>query len=118
MDKTESFFDQIRAVNLEAVSDFLKGDPGLLEGLDQRGSTPLVLAAYYGHGDLVALLLEIGSQVEIAGGGGNMAVMGVCFKGFDVTAELLIATGANVNHMNSMWATCLLYAVSFNGQAM
>ena len=40
--------------------------------------------------------------------------MGVCFKGFDELAELLVNKGANVNVKNSMGGTCLIYAATFN----
>src|SRR5690606_21571771 len=108
----------IRKGGLEAVRQRLETAPQLLEGLDSRGSTPLVLAAYYGHGELVALLLEKGAKVDTADAVGNTALMGVCFKGYLDIAQQLIGAGSNVNHSNSMGATCLLYAVSFDRRPM
>jgi ankyrin repeat protein len=40
--------------------------------------------------------------------------MGVCFKGFMEIAKELINSGADINHSNSMGATSLIYAATFN----
>ena len=39
--------------------------------------------------------------------------MGVCFKGYDVIAKLLIDHGANVNAVSSNNSTALIYAATF-----
>ena len=58
MNNKQELFNQIRSGNLEAVQKLLNNDPALLEVKDERGSTPLLLAAYYGHTDLVVFLLK------------------------------------------------------------
>ena len=93
MNNKEKLFDQIRTGNFEAVRDLLENNPNLLEIRDQRGSTPLLLAAYYGHENIVTLLLEKGARVDALDGSGNTALMGVCFKGFTGIAEKLIKAG-------------------------
>jgi hypothetical protein len=45
---------------------------------------------------------------------GNTALMGVCFKGFEEVAKILITAGANVNVRNAMGASCLIFAITFN----
>ena len=39
--------------------------------------------------------------------------MGVCFKGFEHIAQLLIEHGANVNTVNFNGATALIFAATF-----
>lgn len=113
MDSTQ-FFGQIREGDLEGVRQSLMAHPGLLQTRDPRGSTPLILAAYYNHLDLVSLLLEQGAPVNETDGSGNTALMGVCFKGYADMARLLIGAGADVNARNGMGGTCLIFSVTFN----
>ena len=44
--------------------------------------------------------------------------MGVCFKGYPEIAELLIKRGANIDLQNSNNATALIYATTFNQEAI
>jgi ankyrin repeat protein len=110
----DSFFDAIRNGNLKTLKTLGEKDPGLFQAKDQRGSTPLILAAYYNQGEIVEYLLEKGVQVDDKDGAGNTALMGCCFKGYVPVAEKLIAAGADVNTVNSLGSTCLIYAVTFN----
>jgi len=113
MDSTQ-FFSQIREGDLEGIRKSLEARPELLRARDPRGSTPLILAAYYDHLDLVRLLLERGTPVNEMDGSGNTALMGVCFKGYEKMARLLIGAGADVNARNGMGGTCLIFSVTFN----
>jgi ankyrin repeat protein len=113
MDSTQ-FFNQIRNGDVEGVRQSLKTNPGLLQSRDPRGSTPLILAAYYNHLEVVRLLLEQGAPVNETDGSGNTALMGVCFKGYAEMASLLIEAGADVNVRNGMGGTCLIFSVTFN----
>lgn len=113
MDSTQ-FFGQIRAGDVEGTGRSLEANPGLLRARDPRGSTPLILAAYYNHLDLVRLLLERGIPVNEMDGSGNTALMGACFKGYAEMVRLLIEAGADVNARNGMGGTCLIFSVTFN----
>ncbi len=110
----EDFLDHIRKGNLNEVQLLLGQKPDLLRARDQRGSTPLILAAYYDQVEIVDFLLEHGADADEKDASGNSALMGVCFKGFEQVAYKLIKAGANVNTRNSMGASCLIFAVTFN----
>lgn len=112
----ESFFNAIRQGDLKEVNKSLKVQPNLVHIKDQRGSTPLILAAYYNHTAVVTSLLEHGAWVDEKDGVGNTALMGVCFKGYVEIAEQLMKAGANVNTTNNMGASCLIFAITFNQQ--
>ena len=114
MARKEDFFNDIRSGNLEGIQKTLTNVPELLNGVDDRGSTPLLLATYYGHIDVAKYLLDSGAKVDATDSSGNTALMGVCFKGYENIVELLVDAGANVNHINNMGATSLIYAASFN----
>lgn len=117
MDSTQ-FFEQIRNGDLAGVQASLSKQPGLINAKDDRGSSPLLLAAYYNHKDLVSYLLEQGAAVDEKDGAGNTALMGVCFKGYTEVARLLIDAGADVNARNGMGGTCLTFAVTFKREDM
>ena len=85
-----AFFDLVRDGNLYAAKQALEENPKLGEQRDPRGSTPLILAAYYNHHELVHYLLSLGVAVDATDASGNTALMGACFKGHTESAKVLI----------------------------
>jgi ankyrin repeat protein len=112
--ETTEFFSRIREGNLESISKGLEANPELLHTKDPRGATPLIMASYYDHRDVVRLLLSKGARIDEKDGSGNTALMGVCFKGYEEMAKILLEAGADVNARNGMGGTCLIFAVTFN----
>jgi len=111
---TEKLFYAIRSEDLNSVKEILKKDASLINAKDQRGSTPLLLATYYGFEDITDFILSLNPELNEKDGSGNTALMGVCFKGYESIAEKLIRAGANVNETNSMGGTALHFAAMFN----
>lgn len=118
MENSTAFFNHVRQGNLEAVRNNLESHPELLSARDERGGTPLILAAYYDHRDLVRHLIEKGAEVDDKDGSGNTALMGACFKGYEEMAKILMESGADVNARNGMGGTCLIFAVTFNREGI
>ncbi|GGD51815.1 ankyrin repeat domain-containing protein [Muriicola marianensis] len=110
----EAFFEAIRQGDLETISSLGEKNPDLYRSRDGRGSTPLILAAYYNKEAVVDHLLKTGVPVDEKDGAGNSALMGCCFKGYEGIARKLIKAGADVNTINSLGSSCLIYAVTFN----
>jgi ankyrin repeat protein len=113
-DKIAAFFNEIRNGNMEAVKNLVSELPYLVNSVDQRGSTPLILATYYDQGEIANFLLEQGAKIDAKDASGNTALMGTIFKGLTQIAKDLINRGANVNERNSLGGTCLIYAATFN----
>jgi ankyrin repeat protein len=63
--------------------------------LNNRGDSFLMLAAYHGHTDLVAPLLELGADANQLNGRGQSCVAGAVFKDFPEVVRALIAGGAD-----------------------
>src|SRR5690606_13361785 len=105
--KTEEFFEAIRTGDVARVSAFLQEIPTLTNLKDARGSTPLLLATYYGHKEVTQTILSFEPDVNIKDASGNTALMGVCFKGYTDIAKLLIEHGADVNLANGNKGTAL-----------
>ena len=82
--------------------------------VDQRGSTPLILASYYNQVEIVKFLLDRSSNINHQDHSGNTALMGACFKGYKEVVSVLLEHGADCNLKNYNHATALFYAASFN----
>jgi hypothetical protein len=111
-------FNAIRSQDKANIAIVLKEYPELIQAKDQRGSTPLLLATYYGFKDITEILLYHNADINVQDASGNTALMGVCFKGYPEIAELLIKRGANIDLQNSNNATALIYATTFNQEAI
>ena len=111
---SQALFDAIRNEETASVKSLLKQHPEWVHEKDQRGSTPLLLATYYGFEGITKALLDCEQDMNAQDGSGNTALMGVCFKGFQNIAKLLIDKGADVNVTNYNGATALIFAATFN----
>lgn len=111
---TDELFDAIRSQNATRVKELLEKDPSLAAAKDQRGSTALLLATYYGFEDVAAEVLKFDQNIDAQDASGNTALMGVSFKGYPGIAKLLIESGADVNAQNFNGATALIFAATFN----
>jgi ankyrin repeat protein len=114
MNHQEILFQAIRNEDAIVVKKLLQEDPSLLNIKDNRGSTPLLLATYFGNEEITDFLLSLKPDIDEKDASGNTALMGVCFKGFGSIAEKLIKAGANVNETNYSGATALVFAATFN----
>lgn len=76
----EKFFNAIRENQQDHVAKMLEANGKLLHQKDGRGSTPLLLATYYGHLAMADFLIEQGADINAIDASGNTALMGVCFK--------------------------------------
>lgn len=103
-----------------------EGDSELVAGLlkagtplniqNDRGFTPLILAAYHGHTDTVRVLLAAGAEACSGDSRGNTALMGAAFKGHADIVELLLQQPCAVDQSNGVGQTALMFARLFNRQ--
>ena len=85
-----------------------------LEGEDERGFTPLVLASYNGQESTTELLLRLGAMVDGRPEAvGSSALMGVAFKGYAAIGRSLLDAGADPNRSNRGGQTPLMMAALF-----
>ncbi|WP_159471151.1 ankyrin repeat domain-containing protein [Dyadobacter sp. 3J3] len=109
-------FDAARNNNVVEIKSCLKYTE--INARDGRGSTPLILAAYYNNAEAAEALLIAGADIELCDRMGNTALMGACFKGYIRVAQLLIHYGASVETVNGNEATALTFAATFGHDAL
>ncbi|CAI8024818.1 Ankyrin repeat domain-containing protein 29, partial [Geodia barretti] len=77
----------------------------------QNGFSPLYVASYNGHSDVVEILLEAGADVHQATTKDGSVPLGIAAQeGHTETVQRLLEAGAIVNHQNKAGTTALLFA--------
>jgi ankyrin repeat protein len=66
-----------------------------VELTDASGNTALMLAAYHGHADTVAALVQRGAIVDALNDRGQSPLAGAVFKGEDEVVRTLLEAGAD-----------------------
>ena len=107
------FFDACRRGDAAQVTRLYEHDQSLINIMDTRGFTPLILAVYNNQPQVVTYLIEKGAAVDAQDFSGNTALMGASFKGYTDVVQQLIAAGADVNLVNGNGATALTFAATF-----
>ncbi len=106
-------FDACRKDDRELVEKLYQTNPDIINAVDFKGYTPLILAVYNNSLNVVDFLLEKGANINAQDSAGNTPLMGVCFKGYKDIAAKLINAGADVNLQNYSGATALTFAATF-----
>ncbi|MCV6630970.1 MAG: ankyrin repeat domain-containing protein [Flavobacteriaceae bacterium] len=114
LENNKSFFAAIREGLFDTVKKSIEADNSLLHLRDNRGASPLILASYYNHIDIVQYLIEMGADINEKDAMGNTALMGACFKGYSTTTKLLLELGVDANCTNLAGSTALMFAVLFD----
>jgi len=88
-------------------------DRGDIESLDDTGSTPLIVASYYGHASIVKYLCDKGANVDQRDYNSWTALMYASYYNFYNVAKILVDNNAAVNIVNSEGHTALFYAQEY-----
>jgi uncharacterized protein len=80
---------------------------------DNKGYTPLIYAAYFGHEGMVDFLLKNGANACMKDNRGNTALMGAIFKGNLKIAFRLLESECDIDQNNKANQTALMYATLF-----
>ena len=80
---------------------------------DNKGYTPLIYAAYFGHEGMVDFLLDSGANACMKDKRGNTALMGAIFKGNAKIAFRLLKSDCAIDQNNNADQTALMYATLF-----
>ena len=105
-------FNAARAGSLPMLQEFVAARYDL-NTADEKGYTPLILAAYHGHAEAVNLLLKAGANPCAEDQRGNTALMGAIFKGELAIARTLLQADCSPNQANRAGQTPAMYAALF-----
>ncbi|MFT7804590.1 E3 ubiquitin-protein ligase MIB2 [Arapaima gigas] len=93
------------------VRDLVQKHPDKVD-IKNQGKTALQVAAHQGHMEVVKVLLQANSSVEVKDEDGDTALHYTAFGNQAEIARLLLSKGANVNLLNNSMCTPLHIAVN------
>ncbi len=99
--------------NLEELQALIAKDPSLTDAKDEMGRTPLHLACYGGHMELVKFLLSKGADIETKFANGSTALFWSIPEGHIDIVKLLITKGADIQAKQNDGTTLLHIAAAF-----
>ena len=94
-----SIFEAVAIGKIPHIVRLLAKDPDVVNAFSEEGMTPLVLAAWFGHEDVVEFLLQAGARVNSATKN-NLKMMplhAATLNGHAGAARILLAHGADAN---------------------
>ena len=93
-------------------------DPRLAKSKNSFGHTPLHYAAYFGHKELVEILISKGAVINAPTENGLTPLHQAAYFGHKDVVEFLISKGADVNATSINGATPLHYATIYDQKAV
>lgn len=106
----EALFEYARRGKVLQVRELLERGVGPDRGVAYDGSTPLVIAARGGHGEVVRMLIERGAALDTRTDDGSALLMHAVSGGSVEAVYALLLVGANVNEVNDDGVTPLILA--------
>jgi ankyrin repeat protein len=106
--EAKELFEAIRRGQLSAIRTILDRDPQLVRAVDENGSTPLILAAYWASAAEVKELLARGADPNARNDNGVAALIPATDN--LETGRLLVEAGANVNARTEAGDSALMVA--------
>jgi hypothetical protein len=109
----KNVFDIARKGSLQEIETLYKKNPELIDSVDERKSSPLILACYRGNEDVALFLADKVKDVNYNSGMGT-ALMAAVMSGNAKISEKLIVVKADLNQVDTSGKTALIYATFFN----
>lgn len=109
----KNVFDIARKGTLIEIETIYKKNPSIVNTVDERKSSPLILACYRANVPVALFLADKVADLNYNSGMGS-ALMAAVMSGNIEIVEKLIAVKADLNQFDSQGKTALIYAVFFN----
>lgn len=112
--EAQEIFQAASTGNLVKVKELVEADPQLMRKTDERGRTPLHLAARGVHFEVIRFLVENGADVNARDANGSTPLHSTASRSHFEACRLLIEKGAEVDVKNTDGKTPFYYA-SYGG---
>lgn len=113
----QNIFDACRQGNLNIVERLYNLDENSINIEEENGYSPLVLACYYGHSDIVEFLVDKVKSVNDKTSYGS-PLMAATVKGYDDIVDILLANNVNPDVTDDKGVTAAHYAVLFRNYSI
>lgn len=110
-------FDVARKGNLSDIKSLFEKDKSVLNAIDDKGSSMLILACYRGNDAVANFLIDNKAEVNYVSKNGT-ALMACVVKGEFELVDKLLLNGANIDLKDQNGMTALMLAVQFNNPEM
>jgi len=111
--QTINCFDVARKGTLQEMKDLYKENPKVLDSINDRKSSMLILACYYSNNEVASFLIKNKANINYVSDNGT-ALMACVVKANNAIAKVLIENKAAINSTDNKGATALIYAVMFH----
>ncbi len=108
-----SVFDVARSGSLQEIEALYQKNPAEIENIDDRGSTPLLLACYRNNEAVAQYLLNHTKNINHNSGMGTALMAAVMANNNNLVAQF-IAKKADLDQLDKGGKTALIYATFFN----
>ena len=108
----QNIFDACRQGNLNVVERLYNLDANSINIQEDNGYSPLVLACYYGHADIVEFLVDKVKSVNDKTSY-DSPLMAATVKGYDNIVDILLAHDVNPDMTDDKGVTAAHYAILF-----
>ena len=109
----KNIFDIARKGTLQEIENSYKKNPELINSVDERKSSPLILASYRGNTEVALFLADKVKDVNYNSGMGT-ALLAAVMADNNAIIEKLIAVKADLNKTDASGKTALIHATFFS----
>ena len=107
-------FNALKGGDRAALKEYV--DASRTEENVDRGSgktTPLMMAANFGHRVAMQILIDSGASVNLACSDGDTALLRACTDGHEQAARMLLQAGASIDHRGAQGQSVLMTACRY-----
>jgi len=107
-----TIFDASRQGDINSIKQLYAKNNNIINAVDDKGYSPIVLASYYGHKDVVAFIVDKVDNLNIETSYGS-PLMAATVKGYTDIVDILLKHNVNPNATDPEGTTAAHYAILF-----
>lgn len=107
-----NIYDIARNGTVENLHTLIQTNPKIIDSIDARGYSPLIIACYKGNSDVAKFLISKSKTINFASENGTALAASIMSGKIDI-AQQLLQFGANPNISDELGVTPLMHAIEF-----